>query len=186
MSAIFVETAPEIGETDLSWLEKDYESIVAIGFSKVDRYTVTDKTEDAVSDMLQEYDVICVAGGNAFYLLQQFQKVNALQIIQDLVQKKGKIYLGSSSGAIICAPDISPVEVILPRHLAPELKDTIGLNLVDFLVMPHWGDPDPYWKRKYISMAALKMYREDIQTIPLTNDQYIVVRDDGFFRIMNT
>ena len=52
--------------------------------------------------------------------------------------EKGKLMIGESAGAIICAPDISYIEKMDEKPEGYSQSDDDGLNLIDFYVLPHY------------------------------------------------
>lgn len=174
----FIDTAAEVKEKDKSWLQRDRQSLVDAGFSVSD-YTVTGKTKKEVSSDLTKADVLYFSGGNTAYTLQQMQKCNGIAIVRELVLKKGKTYIGTSAGSIMAGPDISPYNQFENLKFAPDLKGFIGLNLVNFVVFPHWGDE--YFRAKYLKNRMEFSYKDDqYPLIILTDSQYVHVKDDWY------
>ena len=117
------------------WIIEDREKLVEMGFSVYD-FDLEDKNEIETRDFLQDMDVIFVAGGNTFYLLEWAQKSGFDTVISELV-KKGKPYIGSSAGAVIAGPDIESVaEFDDPKEA--RLTATEGFGFVDFVILPHY------------------------------------------------
>jgi dipeptidase E len=134
----FIFTASEVKVGSKSWLKADRDALVAAGFV-VEDYTVTGKTAAQIEADLLAYDVLYFSGGNTFYLLQQLQQTGGFAVVRRLVQEEGKIYIGTSAGSIVAGPDIAPARNLDAMAQAPDLKGTRGLELVDFVVFPHWG-----------------------------------------------
>lgn len=171
---VFITTASEPVKGDLSWREEDRNALVKVGF-RVSDFTFTGKSKTEIKKMLGKFDVMCVEGGNPYYLLQQIQKSNCADVICDRVNK-GMIYIGSSAGSMVAGPDLYPA-----RHTdAPEdfirLKSYAGLGLVNFLVHPHWGSD--YWKKLYLGKRSRNNYTEEHKFFWLTDNQYLHVEDD--------
>lgn len=174
----FIYTAEEVEEGDKTWLKDDRQSLVDAGFIVSD-YTVTGKTKKDVTSDLTKADVLYFSGGNAAYLLQQMQKCNGIEIVRELVIQKGKTYIGTSSGSILAGPDISPFNQFENLKLAPDLKGFIGLNLVNFVVFPHWGSED--FREKYLKNRLEYAYKESqFPLVVLTDTQYVYVKDDWY------
>lgn len=169
---IFVTTASEVEKDDLQWLEDDRKALIEAGFDITD-YTITGKTSDQVENDLKPFDVICIEGGNTFYLLEQIQQSGCSEVLRKLIID-GKIYIGSSAGSIIAGPNIYPV-----RHLDdddfPHLKGFEGLNLVDFVVFPHWGSE--YFKGLYLNRRLEYNYNNKYKYMLLTDNQYLEVEE---------
>lgn len=175
---IFIDTAAEVEEGDMNWLQEDKQSLIDAGF-KLTKYTLTGKENEDVQENLEKHDVIYMSGGNAFYLLQKMQEAKCIGIIRDFVNK-GKTYIGSSSGAIVAGRDIAVAEVVVPKDKAPDLSGYEGLGLVNFNIIPHWGSNDEYWIDTFLPKGIEKAYNKDNKLILLTDQQYVVVRNDWF------
>lgn len=174
---VFIKTAAEdLGEINPEWLEEDRQGLEKFGFEVTD-YTISNKTAEQLRKDLAQYDVIFVSGGNTYYLLQESQKTNFIPVIQDLV-KEGKVYIGSSAGSVITGPDIASTLDLDDVGTAPDLKDMKGFNLVDFVVLPHWGNTD--WKQIYMKMDFSALYDMNIKLIFLRDTQYVEVTGNEY------
>lgn len=165
---LFVITASENETEDLQWREGDRSALINSGFDVTD-YTFTGKSKEQIEKDLDEYDVLCIEGGNSFYLLQKIQETRCADLIRSFVEK-GKPYIGSSAGSIIAGPDVYPV-----RHLdeAPPMDDYKALGLVDFVVFPHWGSD--FFKELYMNKRLEINYKDDYKRMFLTDNQYVYV-----------
>lgn len=168
LSLAFINTASEVEKGDKQWLEFDRQTLVDVGFSVTD-YTLTGKTQNHLEKDLASFDVIFVAGGNTYYLLYQAQQSGFIQLISDPQNKK--IYVGSSAGSILVCPDIDIIRYIDDPAQAPKLKSTAGANLINYLVLPHWGNP--VFQSGYDKVYKL-LYRSKYPSVLLTDDQYLV------------
>ena len=93
---------------------------------------------------LDAADCVYVAGGESFRLLYGLKSTGADQLIVEAV-RNGKFYAGSSAGAIIAGPSVEPASVMDDPSVAPQLTDYSGLNLTEFVVVPHaQGTTGPY------------------------------------------
>jgi dipeptidase E len=118
-----------------------------------------------------------VEGGNSYYLLQESQKNNFGEYVKKRVGE-GMIYIGTSAGSVIMGPDIEPVRREETTPLAPDLKGTKAYNIVNFVIMPHWGSEDR--RSLYSDYRIQHIYHEDFPYVLLTDNQYIEVQDDWF------
>lgn len=176
----FVNTAAETEAGEKQWLKDDRDSLEKVGFVVFD-YTLTGKTEQEIARDLADIDILFVAGGNTFHLLFQARKCNFEKILRQLLGK-GVIYIGSSAGSVIMGPDIEVVKNIDDPAKAKDLENFAGFNLVNFIVLPHWGSQN--FASGYAQSAEL-IENEKHTTIPLTDQQYIVV-DRGQHEIVST
>lgn len=90
---------------------------------------------------LDAADFIYISGGNIFYLYYWVVKSGLDQIIKDQM-RKGLVYAGSSAGSVIAGPTIKYLDFVDNIKISPE-PDKVkwrGLNLVDFVILPHWGE----------------------------------------------
>lgn len=172
----FITTPTEVEESDLKWLDQDKQALIDAGF-KVDDYTITGKTKEQIAIDLDKYDVISISGGNTFYLLEKIQQTNSAGIFRNLINK-GKIYIGTSAGSVITAPDISPTMYLDDIQKAPNLKNYEGLGMVNFIVFPHWGSDN--FKERYLTLNMQHSYTEKDNIILLNNNSYILVEDESF------
>ena len=87
--------------------------------------------------------------------------------------KNGKLFIGESAGAIVCAPDISYIEKMDPIPKDYSQSNNAALNLIDFYVLPH-----------YLTAPFKKVTEQIVQTFPdidlcaINNTQAIIVKDD--------
>lgn len=152
------------------WFDEDITAIKDLGFeySELDLHG-TPALE--IKKILQDANVIYASGGSAFYLLEQINQPHVRDIILDAINN-GKLYIGSSAGAIVLCPDIEYIDG-LDKHI-PALADFTGLNVVPFRVMPHIDNP------KYTSLMAERLPRlkvTGLNLIGLKDNQVIYMED---------
>jgi len=172
----FITTASEVEEGDKTWLSEDRQALVDAGF-EVQNYSVTGKTKDEVETDLANFDVICMDGGNTFYLLQQLQKADCMDVIRDFVAA-GKTYIGSSAGSLVAGPDIEPAWRPDEMENAKEVQGSKGLGLVDVVTLPHWGAD--HFREVYLSHRMKHAYNTKQKIILLRDNQYLRVTADGY------
>lgn len=165
---VFIDTAsePKGEREDLEWQKIDREALVTAGFDVSD-YTITGKTKEQLESDLDAFDYIYLSGGDTFYLLAQSQKSGFIPLIRELIQEKGKIYIGTSAGSIIAGPKL------LDYHHTEGmiLEDRNAYGLVNFTLVPHWGSAE--FKDKYLGGRLAQIYNEDqVPLLLLTDTQY--------------
>jgi len=171
---VFITTAAEPETGDKTWLKNDRQALVDAGFVVSD-YTITGKNLDQLKDDLKNYDFIYLSGGNTFYLLKQSHKSGFFTLIQDLVNKDGKIYIGTSAGSIITGPKCP--DYLLEKDEVFDIENQKGYGFVNFIILPHWGSED--FRNKYLKGRLETAYKIDqVPLIILTDNQYIYVQDD--------
>ena len=170
----FILTPTEVEEGDLGWLRKDREALINAGFELTD-YTFTGKTRKEVKNFLKDFDVLYMSGGNTYWFLKKVQEADCADVIRDFVDS-GKIYISTSAGTILAGPDIYPTRNLEKLSKVPELKDFKGLGLVNFIIMPHWGDQD--FEERY--KRTIDAYYNDYPILLLSNQMYVMVEEDKF------
>ncbi|MCH4209703.1 Type 1 glutamine amidotransferase-like domain-containing protein [Bifidobacterium sp.] len=120
-------------------------------------------------------DIIFVAGGNTFFLLQALRRSGADRLIAEHVAQ-GKLYIGVSAGAVVAGPDISYIRLMDDERKGDALHgDFSGLGLVDFSVVPHLRNV--LFGRAAGRILARNDARLDLRA--LTNRQAVAVRGDS-------
>ncbi|EOH90174.1 Type 1 glutamine amidotransferase-like domain-containing protein [Enterococcus pallens] len=137
----------------------------------VEEVDVTITPYASIKAALEKNEIIYVAGGNTFFLLQELKKSGADQLIINEVNK-GKLYIGESAGAIAAAPDIRYSAAMDNVEKAPELQDYAGLNLLDFYVVPHYQN----WEMGKAAEAIIETYGTILNLKPITDHQAIWVK----------
>lgn len=149
----------------------------ALRFSgmKVEELEISQATRQQIKDTLARNDIIFVAGGNTFFLLQELRRSGADQLIMDEVHQ-GKLYIGESAGAIIACPDIGYSAIMDDPAKAADLTDYTGLGLVDFYVVPH------YQSREFkASSERMVQENQDQKELAVINDNQVIwVHEDNF------
>ena len=85
--------------------------------------------------------------------------------------QNGKFYLGSSAGSMIMGEKIKTSEYI-------GKKTGIGLGLLSFSILPHWGGKnDKDYRDKKVQLVS-ESYDEKMSIMTLTDDQVIVVENE--------
>jgi len=121
--------------TDKSFIEDSRKSWIEHEF-KLKEVDIENKSYSELKRLLKDIDIIHVAGGNTFYLLQETLKSRFDKLLKELVEK-GVVYSGESAGALLVCPTIEPVKTFDDPSMAPNLKTFKALHLVDFIILPH-------------------------------------------------
>lgn len=135
--------------------------VTEIGISKEDFSTIKSAFKDA--------NIIYFTGGNSFFLIDQLRRTGVDKLLKEELEK-GKLMIGESAGAIICAPDISYIEKMDEKPEGYSQSDDDGLNLIDFYVLPHYLTA-PF---KKITATILKEF-PDLKICPINNHQAITI-----------
>ncbi|PID33014.1 peptidase [Candidatus Saccharibacteria bacterium] len=161
---------------DKAYIELAKRTFVELGMA-VDELELSDMSPAEAEAGLDKSDYIYVAGGNAFYLMQELKRTGADEIITSQVGE-GKPYIGESAGSAIAAPSIKYIDQMDDVSVANSLSDYGGLGLVDFYPVPHVDNQKYAEKVKRImenySQLDLKPI-SDSQVIILEGDQQRIV-----------
>ena len=118
-------------------------------------------------------DVIYFTGGNSFFLIDQLRKTGTDELLKKELAK-GKLMIGESAGAIICAPSIQYIEQMDEKPEDYSQEDDAGLDLIDFYVLPHYLTA-PFKKVTEKIMTEFS----DLNLCPINNRQGIVIDGEG-------
>ncbi len=173
LKAVYIATASEPYET-APWVDLDKDKLIEMGF-QVSRYEIKGKNEEQIYSELKDIDVVLVCGGNTFYLLQESRKSGFDKAITRLVNE-GKIYLGSSAGSLLVGPSLEPIRDIDKLEKAPELKSLEALNIVDFIVLPHFDSA----KYRVRNEKALADYKDKFKMLAINENQAVIVEGDSY------
>lgn len=117
---VFITTPAEPETGDLTWLANDRKALVDAGWDVTD-YTITNKNVDKLKNDLAVYDFIYVSGGSTIHMLKESKKSGFFSLVQDLIYKDNKIYIGTSAGSIITGPKCP--DYLLDRDEVKELEN---------------------------------------------------------------
>ncbi len=170
LKVAFLPTAGDPYE-DKFFVENDRKALVDLVMDviEVDIKLIRQKELEKI---LNDVDIIFVAGGNVFYLMQEMRNSGFDRIVKDMLEK-GKIYIGSSAGSVICSPTIEGFKQFDDPSLAPGLENYNGLDLVDSIIIPH-AQKEKYFER--IEKTSLAMNKLGYDVIKLTDNQAFVVK----------
>lgn len=99
LKAAFIPTAGDLCDNN-GFMHVDREKLVEMGFSIID-IDLKNIDEQGLEIKLENIDLVLVAGGNTFYLLDKVKKSGFDKVIQKVLDR-GVIYVGSSAGSILC------------------------------------------------------------------------------------
>jgi dipeptidase E len=173
LKAAFIPTAGDPYDNK-DFVYVDREAIVKMGMTVVDIDLKTTKGYD-LEKALHDIDVILVAGGNTFYLLDQAKKSGFDSIVKKCIER-GVIYIGSSAGSILCCPTVEGAKRFDSPADAPDLADYTGLDLIDFVIIPH-AQKEKYKDR--IRETIDDMNGKELEVKTLTDNQAIIINDDN-------
>ena len=164
----FIPTASLVEEVRF-YVDDDRKAFEELGII-VEELEITTASPDKISEILNRNDYIFISGGNTFYLLQELRRKGADILITEQI-RAGKLYIGTYAGSIILCPDIEFVKEMDYNHTAPELQSFIGLNIVDFYILPHYLD----FPFEEITQNIVKKYGKKLDLRPISNKQVITI-----------
>ena len=168
MSVLFIPTGADPYKNK-DWMYVDRNKLIQLGF-KVSDFDLVNKKESEVREALSKTDIVFVGGGNAYYLLENVRKSSFDKVVKELLAKD-LIYIGSSAGSVILGPNIEPMKYLDDPSKAPNLSDYKGLNLINFIILPHYN------QKKY-DKAYNKLnekYKDLYKLKPLNDNQAIII-----------
>ena len=118
---------------------------------------------------LESFDLLWAKGGNTYYLRFARKASGFDRAVRDALQG------GDSAGAIITGPTLKYLENADDPEGVPEVVYD-GLNLVQFVAMPHWDNAD-FHAEVADSKRRLKSDGYDVRT--LNYDQAFIINGDS-------
>ncbi len=127
-------------EEDKSYVEKDRELMREAQFN-VEEIDIEGKNKGQLMNLLKDFDVIYVQGGNTFYLLKQMRQSGFDKVVKKLI-KRGVVYVGVSAGSIVAGKTTVTAGWKDADKNIVHLKNLKGLRLVPFNIFVHYS---PEW-----------------------------------------
>lgn len=177
LKVAFIRTAADPYE-DQSFVEADRNKLIEMSFSIKD-VDLKNKTLTELKDDFKNIDLILMAGGNTFYLLDHIRKSGFDQLLPRLLNN-GLIYVGSSAGSIVCCPTIESARKFDDPSEAPNLKNYEGLNLFNQAIIPH-AQKEKYAER--IKETVKEMTQKGLEVMILTDNEAVLINDDEVKRV---
>lgn len=165
--AVFIPTAGDPYDNK-DFVEADKIALEKYGLDIVEM-DVKNKDEKEIRKTIDEVDVILVAGGDTFYLMEKLKESGADKVIKEFIEKGG-IYIGSSAGSIVCCPTIEGAEEFDNPRLAPELDNFDGMGVFKDVIIPH-THKEKYFER--VKKATKKLESKGYKVHPLTDDDVL-------------
>jgi Peptidase E len=175
----FIPTAGEVYANPLFVIE-DRIRLINMGYDVID-IDITNIDKNTISSKLKNIDALFVSGGNVFYLMQQIRKKNVEKEISNFINSE-KLYIGASAGGCICSPVIEPYKLLDNMEEAKELSNLNGLNIINFVILPHYG------KEKYMHLydEILEQYKDQYKLVFLRDDEALVLKSNKEYDIVSS
>ena len=136
---------------------------------------IKNKDEEEIRKAIDGADVVLVAGGDTFYLMEKLKESGADKIIKKFIEKGG-VYIGSSAGSIVCCPTIEGAEEFDDPSLAPRLDNFDGMGVFKDVIIPH-THKEKYFER--VKRATKKLESKGYKVHPLTDDDVLFFDGDS-------
>ncbi|PZM83594.1 peptidase, partial [Candidatus Gracilibacteria bacterium] len=140
----------------------------------IDELEISTATPEEIKETIQKNDGIYISGGNTFFLLQELQNSGADKIIIDEVFN-GKIYIGESAGSMIAGKNIEYAKKMDDASVAKNLISQEALGLVDFALVPHFGN----FPFEEATKNIIEKYSGILDLKPISNSEAIFIQDDN-------
>lgn len=164
----FVPTACDL-ESDKTYVQWTIDQINELGL-KIFTVDLKGESEDSLYEKLKPADVICVNGGNTFYLLDQVMKSGFDKAAKRLVDE-GKVYFGVSAGSYIACPTIEVSTWKNHDNNSIGLTDLSAMSFVNFLMFVHYTGEDRETVENGVKTTSYPL-------VVLTDRQAVVVDGD--------
>lgn len=152
---VFVANAADPTD-DPWWIGLDREAFKKAGF-EITEVDLRKVSKEKFEKVLKNNDILHFAGGSVFYLLSLLKKQNLEDLIINYVKTGKIIYTGTSTGSIIPSPALD-----LYKYDTEEVKfykseaESKGLDLVNFVILPHCNNQDMAENNKNVVEHAHK------------------------------
>jgi dipeptidase E len=172
LNCVFIPTA-SIVEKGAFYVGADKKALQKLNIN-VEELEISKASSEIIKTKIENADMIFVAGGNTFFLLQELKRTGSNKFIIEHIQK-GKLYVGSSAGSVIVSKDVEYIKYMDSPDAAKNLQnDFSALAMVDFYIVPHCNN-SPFKKSAAKTIAE---YSEKLDVRAINNAQVIVVDDD--------
>ena len=163
---LFIPTAANVEEYK-KYMHLTQKAFEHFGY-EVENFDVSVFSEEIAKEKLSEAKIVFISGGNTFYLLQELKRKNLTSYLKEKIEN-GLLYIGESAGSVIAAPDIEYASIVDDKTLATELDDYVGLNLVDFYIVPHFKE-EPFVEG---SRNTVELYKDKLDLKLINNKEAI-------------
>ena len=172
--AIFIPTAGDPYDNK-DFVEADRIALEKYGLDIVEM-DIKNKNEEEIRKAIISADIVLVAGGDTFYLMEKLKESGADKVIKDFIKKNG-IYIGSSAGSIVCCPTIEGAEEFDNPNLAKGLDNFDGMGVFKDVIIPH-AQKEKYFER--IRNATERLESKGYKVYTLTDDNVLFFDGDSY------
>lgn len=177
---IFIENASDNYSGDKWWIKADREALEKIG-CKITGTDLRSVSKEILKKQLAQSDLIHFCGGNVLYLISLLKKNGLDSVVIEKVREGKIVYSGTSAGSMIAAPNLSLSKYDdEDAEFAKTLTDFKGLDLVNFLIIPHNNNKDFLESNK----KMLSHLAENLIPLVFLDDNHAVWVEDNKFEIL--
>lgn len=171
LKCAYIPTAAD-PEEDKWFVEAGRQELQDLGMNLIE-VDLKDPDKISIKKKLESSDVIYVNGGNTFYLLDWARKSGFSSHLKELLDQ-GKVYIGVSAGSLLVGPTIESAGWegldVIDKNIVG-LQDLSGLNIVPFVVSPHFVETDR-------STLENKMKKVNYPVVAITDEQAVLIDGD--------
>ncbi|KRF21734.1 hypothetical protein ASG93_30550 [Paenibacillus sp. Soil787] len=120
--------------------------------------------------ILYDYPIVCIFGGDPFYLLDEIKKAKVDDILIDIKERGGSIVMGHSSGAAVLGKTIIHANILHPEWNNIGLADFDAIGIIQEIILPHHNR---YHGREQ-TLVDLEM-KENIKLTRIEDGHYLVI-----------
>ncbi len=172
---IFIANASDNHIGDKWWIETDRKAFMKLGCVIKD-IDLRDISEKEFLNELSNSHIIHFCGGSVLYLISLIKNKKLDKIIVDFVRNNKIIYTGTSAGSMIVAKDVFLSSFDLEeKEYVKNIKDYSGLDLVNFLIIPHCNNED--FTQSNLSMVK-ELSKTNQSLVFIFDNQAVWVEDD--------
>lgn len=170
----FIPTASNVEMGDKDWLIENLLSLKGLNFKEISIVDISAVGRDIWEPQLREADVLFFEGGNTFHLMEWVRKSGLEELLSEFLETK--VFVGASAGSMITGPDLLlNISQELYKEDLDRTENMLGLNLVDFYVLPHYNSPHFSLRIKENILNATKDIKKKIYVL----DEESAVKVDG-------
>lgn len=184
---------------DKTWLVDNINSVHRLGWNKfyiLDIAAMNGLDSSTWMPMIDDADVIVMGGGANFFLSYWLNESGLMQKLAKML--KDKVYVGASAGSMLLMPLLATSSNALDEfkkgnwdiklnQLGPESRRSDKtLNLVDFLIRPHYSSSSKYndeLLQKVSSKFNLPLYALDDDSAIEVNGSDVSVISEGEWKL---
>lgn len=152
---------------------------VSFGINKTDiDLREFENKQEELQALISQLDMLWITGGNVFYLRKLIKKVQFENILINAI-KNGLVYGGDSAGALIISPTLKYLDAVDDiSQISEVIYD--GLNVIDFVPLPHWDNED--FKHKLVGIK--NNLEKDGYKVTIYGDKQTIVINDKTMQVV--